>query len=357
MKSLISAGLAALLAAILITGLSRPKSLDTQLLALQVEHTMPQYAPEVTTEPLAIQALLLSYADEPVLLAKSHVALLRYPSIGREVLQLYGDDAVFREVLAQYGEDVVLPIHYFLKNEVATLDLMRSVGASARAALEAARALWSGLKPAGDEHAGALSPEERGLYAIFFTQEEGYDFIGQFVVNAQGEVAWVQTERVLEGINQLFAGGIKGLETKIRRDESVEAGDIGGAAVDVAVGVAAFKLLRVGRAAAAGTRSLTFSQRTAVLGAGLWRGTWAGSRLIKYGAPAILAYMALRHPSVINSMLVSAAEKLGLPPWVLQVGGWTLILLPIMLLLRLFLGPVAWVLACSAGVLRRVAHA
>ena len=358
MRSFLLALVLAVVGAALITGLSRPKPLETQLVHLQVEHAMPQYAGDLATEPAALQALLLGYADDPILLAKAHVALLRYPDISREVLLLYGDIPAFREVLARYGEDAILPIHYFLHNEVFTLEVMRSLGASARSAFEAARSLWSGDEGVTSERAtGPLTGEERGRYAIHFIEQEGYDFIGQFVLNAQGLVDRVQIERVLEAINRFFAGGLKGLETRYRRDEAIGIGDVGWAAVDVAVGIGAFKLLRMGRAGAAGGRSLTFSQRSAVVGAGLWRGTVVGSRLVKYGAPAILAYMAVRHPSVINSLLVSAAEKLGLPAWPVQLVGWTLVLLPVLLVLRLILGPLVWLLAGTAAMLRRVAPA
>ena len=357
MKSFLFALVMAVIGAALVTGLSQPKPLEAQLVQLQVEDALPQYADDLAAEPTALQALLLGYADEPILLAKAHVALLRYPDIAREVLLLYGDDPAFRLVLARYGEDAILPVHYFLSNEVFTLEVMRSLGASARSAMEAARGLWSGGTGAPETERGPLTAEDRGRYAIHFVEQEGYDFIGQFVVDSQGQVGRIQTERVLEAINRLFAGGVKGLETRFRRDEAIGIGDVGWAALDVAVGVGAFKLLRMGRVSAAGGQSLTFSQRSAVVGAGLWRGTWAGARLVKYGAPAILAYMAVRHPSVINSLLVSAAEKLGLPAWPVQLAGWTLVLLPIMLLLRLVLGPLAWLMMGMASLFRRAARA
>src|SRR5690606_24363158 len=122
--------------------------------------------------------------------------------------------------------------------------------------------------------------------------------------------------------------------------------------MDVAIGVSAFKLLRMGRGAAASAGTLTYSQRSAALGSGLWRASVVGTRLVKYGAPAGLAYIAVRHPSVINSMLGAVAEKFGLPVHLVQVAGWTLVLLPVMLLLRFLLGPLVWVLA---GVVRLLA--
>src|SRR3546814_4036452 len=105
----------------------------------------------------------------------------------------------------------------------------------------------------------------------------------------------------------------------------------------------------MGKTGVAGGRSLTFSQRSAALGSGLWRTSAIGTRLLKYGAPAVLAYIAIRHPSVINSMLGRAAEKLGLPVGLVQVIGWALVLLPLLLLLRFALGRLAWAMSGMAG--------
>lgn len=345
MKTLCVAAVLALLTALLIAGLHQPRPLETQLMRLQVQQALPEMASELDGESAALQALFLSYANDPVLLAKARVARLRYPEMAPPILLDFGDNPSFQDVLRRYGEDVLLPIHYFLHNDVFTLELMRGFNETARSSLGALRRLWGERAPLQDRAAsGALTGEERAWYAIHFIAAEGYDFLGQFVMNARGQVAWIQTERVLEGINQFFASGIRGLETKIRRDETVGAGDIGWAALDVAIGVSAFKLLRVGKAGAMGARSMNFSQRSAALGAGLWRGTVIGTRLVKYGAPAVLAYVAIRHPSVINSLLGSAAERLGLPVPLAQVLGWTLVLLPVLLVLRWLIGPLAWLM-------------
>lgn len=354
MRYLIPATLIAFLAAVLITVQSPPQPLDTRLVQLQVEQALPQYAPALTPEPPELQSLFLIYADDELLLAKARSAMLRYPEIARPILLTYGDDPAFQDVLRRYGEDIVLPVHYFMANEVLTLKWMRSLGQSARSAVNSLQGLWPGAEPdpAPAVPREPLSSEERGRYAVHFIQEEGYDFLGQFVISDAGQVGWVQTERLLEGINRLMAGGLRGLETKFRRDEAIGAGDVGWAAMDVAIGVGAFKLLRMGRTASAGGRALTVSQRSTVVGAGLWRTSAIGVRLVKYGAPAVLAYMAVRHPSVINSLLASAAERLGVPVPVAQVVGWTLVLLPVVLVLRLLLGPLVWALGGVLQALR-----
>lgn len=353
MRNVVAAGILALIGALLITRWYPPKPLETQLLSLQVAQAMPEFAEPLMREPAQLQALFLTYADDTVLLAKARIALLRYPDIARPLFSLLGDDPAFRDALRNYGEDVLLPIHYFLTNDVFTLTLFRGLSDGARSALQAWRRLLGSASDGEPVEPADITPLERARYAVLFVNAEGYDFLGQFVMNARGDVAWVQTERVLEGLNSLFAGGIKSLESKVRRDESVGVGDVGQAALDVAIGVGALKLLRMGRAGvAAGGQSLTLSQRTAVLGAGLWRTSAVGVRIAKYGAPALLAYIAIRHPSVINSLLRDIAESAGLPVPLVQFVGWTLVLLPVFLLLRLLLRPAAWLLAGLVSLLR-----
>ncbi|NYT58259.1 hypothetical protein H0A65_04900 [Alcaligenaceae bacterium] len=352
MKTLFVAILLALLGALLIAGLYKPQPLEAQLMHLQLEQTMPEAADELAGEQAEIQALFLAYASDPVLMTKARLALLRHPDMARPVFLAFGASPAFQDVLARYGEDVILPIHYFLNHEVLTLKLMRGLSESAKSALSSIQRIWNETEPARATAVGPLADEDRGRYAIQFLQLEGYDFLGQFVLSQSGEVGWIQTERVLEGLNSFFAGGVKGLETRLRRDEAVAMSDVGWAAMDVAIGVSAFKLLRMGRGAAASAGTLTYSQRSAALGSGLWRASVVGTRLVKYGAPAVLAYIAVRHPSVINSMLGAVAEKFGLPVHLVQVAGWTLVLLPVMLLLRFLLGPLVWVLA---GVVRLLA--
>lgn len=343
--------LLAMLGALLITLLTRPKPLDEQLLQLQVAQRMPYFTHELTDQPAAVQALLLAYDGDPVLLAKAQLALIRHPALAPAILQTFGMHATFQEVLRNYGEDVMLPIHYFLTQEILTLEVMRSMSETALSVLNTLRA-WKG-EDADSPHRGEgrLSGEERAWYAIQFLDEQGYGFIDQFVLTPDGQVAWLQTERLLDAVNRFFASGLTGLETRWRRDQEVTMGDLGWAVMDVAIGVGAFKILRMGRGGPVAGRSLSVSQRSAVMGAGLWRGTVIGARVVKYGAPAVLAYMAVRHPSVMNSLLAKVAEELGLPVALVQWVGWAVLLLPALLLLRFVLGPMAWLAVKIGGLL------
>ncbi len=348
--------LLALLAALAITWLWKPQPVEAQLIHLQVSRLLPEYAAELRQESAELQALFIDYSDDAVLSAKARIALLRYPDMARAILPLYGGEPQFKQVLREYGESIMPPIHYFMTHEVGTLGVMQGASALAQSAGKAVARFWdkdpAASPPDPAVNDAALTPTQRGWYAIQFIESEGYDFLGQFVVSPDGQVGWVQTERLLEGVNAFFAGGVRSLESKLRRDEQVELGDMGWAALDVAIGVSALKVLRMGRSGAIATRSMNFSQRSAALGSSLWRGSAVAGFLVEFGAPAVLAYLVVRHPSVLNSMFGALASTLGLPAGLVQVLGWTLVLLPIVFLGRFLLGPIALLFAIFGRILK-----
>lgn len=345
MRALTFSVVAALAAAVCISLFWKPLPIEERLVQLQVEQLLPEYADELGRESIELQAQFIDYArdENPVLAAKARLALLRYPEMTRSILAMYGAEPEFQDVLREYGEQIIPPIHYFLNHEIRSVSLTKHASGLLESGLATLRQLMGDKKitdtPPSDEPKGAVTPEERGWYAVMFIQQEGHDFLGQFVVGQDGQVSWVQTERVLEGINAFFASGVRGLETKYRRNEVVEMSDMGWAALDVAIGVSALKILRIGRASAATARTMSYSQRSVALSSAMLRSSAIGLRLAKYGAPIALAYIAIRHPSVLNSIFGRIAETLGVSVLMMQILGWTLVLLPIMLVLQFLLRP------------------
>lgn len=336
--------LVALAAAACISLFWKPVPIEERLVQLQVEQLLPEYADELRRESIELQAQFIDFArdENPVLGAKARLALLRYPGMTRSVLAMYGAEPAFQDVLREYGEQIIPPIHYFMNHEIRSVSLRKRASGLLESGLATARQLMGKTNtdtPPSDEPKGAVTLEERGWYAVMFIQQEGHDFLGQFVVAQDGQVSWVQTERVLEGINAFFASGVRGLETKYRRNEVVEMSDMGWAALDVAIGVSALKVLRMGRASAVTTRTMSYSQRSVALSSSMLRGSVIGLRLAKYGAPIALAYIAIRHPSVLNSIFGRIAESLGVSALMMQILGWTLVLLPIVLVLQFLLRP------------------
>ncbi|PLX66895.1 MAG: hypothetical protein C0607_22640 [Azoarcus sp.] len=353
------------LAAVLAATLAfvwKPAPIENQLLRVQLDRHLPAYANALSGEPLELQALFVDYASDALLVGKARLAMLRYPQMTRSVLEYYGAEPLFQQALKDYGDQAIPPIYYYLTHEFALLAVRRRAQDLATSAEREWRNFWGEANetevpeatPPRDESTAAMPPERRGWYAVGFILEEGHDFLGQFVVKADGDVHQVQTERVLEALNSFFAGGVRGLESKYRRSEPVGLGDVGWAGVDLAIGISALKVLRMGRTAraGAGAHASGLTERSAALGSSLLRGSAIGLRVAKYGAPFALGYIVLRHPSVLNALFREVAEAIGAPVPLIQTVGWALALLPLLLLAQLLLRPLAALLSVSASSLR-----
>ncbi|NMG03991.1 hypothetical protein [Azoarcus taiwanensis] len=331
----------------------RPVSLEDRMIQLQLERIIPTDARTLAAQPLELRALLVDYADDPLLLLQAQAALQRHPSMAPEVMLAFGDEPDFRTVLREYGATSIPPIHFFMQNEVRTVAVMKQAGELA----ERLRALIGGDDPVDSE---PMPPAlERGWYAVAFIRAEGHSFIGQFVTRPDGSVAWLQSERFLESINTFFLGGIRALETRARLGEPIRARDIGHAGIDVAIGVGVFKLVKATRGGAVATRQAGFATRSVALAPVMLKQSAVASRLLRIGAPLAAGYLMIRHPSLINSGLAWLAERLNLPIGLVQFGGWLLLLLPLLYIASLLLRPLGLVLgACArmAFAAGRLAH-
>jgi hypothetical protein len=350
--TLLLACLAAAGAAWLSEGQSTP-SYDEAMVGVVVQQSFGDAAAQIATEPLDIQALLLDYADNEPLLLKARIALMRYPNLARRILPLYGGEPEFQEVLLQYGEAALPPIGYFMDNDLISLKVRRALSER----IEDAKLLYGRLvgTPEGDTAAIAsvpeLTAEERGWYAIQLLREDGYDFLGQFVVARNGKAHWLQTERVMEDVSGFFLGGVRGLETKWRQGEKIEGSDLGWAGLDVIVIGSTVKLLKAvrgARAAAPGANAAqagNFSRRMAVFGShALARGGRLAIAVASYGAIPAAIYLMIRYPRLINATLAELGDWLGITPWLVQFVFWFVALAITMRLALYLLSPLSWVL-------------
>nr|QJS06382.1 hypothetical protein [Polaromonas sp.] len=137
LRKLLFVVVVAFLAAAAIGYESIPMSYPEKLIRLQVEQGLGKIDKRIAEEPLAVQALLLDYlSDAPTdvnsgrgeLVLKAWVALLKYPTQSREVLQLYGTEPRFQAILREHGEAVIPVIKYFLDNDLASVKLMSQAG-------------------------------------------------------------------------------------------------------------------------------------------------------------------------------------------------------------------------------------
>lgn len=373
MKRYATAALFALAAvgAALLTTHEPGTDYEERLLGIAVEQTFGDAAPVVAAQPLPIQALLLDYAAEKggeALVLQTRLALLRYPELAHRVLPVYGGEPDFQRILRDYGPPVLLPVAHFMGQELTSLEWRRRLGhamdevtqwftdASGAGAIRDPRVAPN--ESASGATSGTLTPEERGLWAIAFVRSEGHDFLDQFVTNADGEVEWVQTERVLEGMSELFFGGLSRLERKRRQGQEIRIDDFGWAAIDVAVIVASVKLvnaLKAVRATPRGVAAAAFSQRVALVGSRvLQQSGRLGVAVARYGAIPAAVYLMLRHPSLINATLVELADWLDVPSGVVQFAFWFVVLWILMRVTVALLRPLSWVLDTLSALLARL---
>lgn len=343
-----------------VAGLHEPEPLEERLVRIQAQESLPGIT-GVEDLPVELQAALLDLSDDPLVSLKARGAVLRYPDLAAQVFPLYASEPEFRDILGRYGEAVLPPVAHFIDNPVATIETMNTlsrhydqirefVGSFQPSRTESA----TPVEPEQDEPAPELTPEQRGWYAVNFIEAEGHGFLGQFEVADDGSVHWIQTERITEGVTDFFTSGIRTLETRQRTGEEIRLSDIGWASVDVLVFASAVKVLRAGRAAAATTRGAGLSTRSAALAA---RVTGAGRMVLRSARyarwPLVIGagYLVIRHPVVISDVLAEIARVAGLPTWLVQWAGWMLILLPVLILLRWLMLPLAALLRALVPVL------
>ncbi|MEP3163868.1 MAG: hypothetical protein ABJO43_02195 [Marinobacter sp.] len=354
-KAMVVLGVALMIAA-LASYASRPVPVEQRLISIQAREALPGFD-DISNEPVEVQAAILDLGDDPLVLLKAQAALLAYPDMARTILPLYASEPEFRDVLRTYGESALPPIHYFISQPISSIEWMNKAARQ----YERARGYISELRgnePAELEEAAPLSPEERGWYAVNFIRNEGHDFLGQFVVDTTGNIQWVQTERVTEGISQFFTSGVRQLETSYRSGDEISASDIGWASVDVLVFASAVKVLRAGRTAAKATQGARLSTRSAALAAritGSGRLILRGARYAKW--PVILGagYLVVTNPSLINDFFAGVADLLGVSPVAVQIAGWLIILVPTLYILSWLLWPAIVLLRGLLAALYRLA--
>lgn len=312
----------ALLAAALIVAVSKPMEVEERLVILQAEDEFGRHS-SLLEQPLSVQALLLDYREDKLLWLKAQAALQVYPVHTRLLFGLFGEEPEFRQALRTHGENLIPPAIHFYQNPVQTIELLN-------------RITGNGVK---------LSPEQRAWYAINFANQEGHDFTGQFLVAPNGSIEWIWTERITEGVTQFFTSGIRTLESRYRTDQEIRVSDLGWAAVDAVIIGSAVKFLKAGRAAATTARATTVTARSATFTTRVARAGRMASVMVsnaRWPAFAALAYVAVTHPVLLNDLFAGAAKVLGVPPWMVQVSGWFLVLLPLILVVRWLLRIGLW---------------
>lgn len=326
---------------------SDPISYEERLLRAGLADRLGSDARGLHGEPAELQALLLDYSLTPELLHKSRFAIAKYGDDARLVLSRYGDHPEFQRILRQYGEGVVPVVAYFHDHDPPSVRLLAK------------------LKRAGRGEWGA---DERGWYAVESIASDGHDFLGQFAVGSDGKARWLQSERFAEAASSLFGSGVIALERKHALDETVRAADVFWAGVDVAIvfsTVRALRALRFGGAAAGGAaagartgavgagRGASLLERTRLIGVRVVPRGAVGRAIVKSGAAALIVYVVVRHPSVLNGVFEHVAATLGWNPFVVRALGWALLIGAALALVTAFAGPLIAALVLAASILLR----
>ncbi|WP_298848014.1 hypothetical protein [uncultured Salinicola sp.] len=370
MKVWLSILLFALVGAGVLSAVASHEPFEPRLVKLETQRALPSLADGLAGESAEINALFLSYADEPALWASAWLAIRNHGDLAREALVDYGLDPAFQRVLVRYGADAVLPVVYYRDHDIATLRAQHWLGTRYREASEQLDRWWgedeesesrdssgaaknasqaeNAIPEESDKADTSLTPARRGQIAIAILDAKGHAFLQQFVVDPDGEVRWLQSERVVSDLGDLFTSGLRDLESQWRRGEAIGAADIGWAGVDLLVMASAVKVLRAGRAARVGA-----AEGQGARAAG--RGVLAGggrfatlSRAARVAAITGTAYVVVRHPSLVSALGANVARWLGWPVWLGQFLLWLVVLLPLLIVVRFvyrwLLAPLLWLL-------------
>jgi hypothetical protein len=316
--------------AIVLSFALKSLSLDDLLIDLAVEDNLSYFSKALDNEPVETKAILLDYADNQELVLKSFIALKKYPKFAESIFVTYGQEPEFKKAIIRYGDGVVPVVDYFLKNEVTMLTVQ-----------ETASNLWQALQGKLSENkpiVAEVNSQQRGWYAI---NEDGYNFLGQFAVDKNNNTHWIQSDRTTKAVTDFFTGGIRELEMKYKTNEEITNGDILWAGVDVIALASTVKLLKASKGVSTTSKSLSVTKKTSLFSAKLIQNKTL-QNVLKYSAVATTAYIVIKHPSVINSMLDESAKLLGIRPELVKIVGWFLLLFPVLWIINGFALPLIW---------------
>lgn len=342
-----------------VTAWTGTASYEEQLGDILAARGFSEVAYNAIHESPPLKQLFLDAAGDRELTLKLELALLKHQDHARRVLEAFGTDPQFKEILLRHGEVVVPVIDYFIVNEVATLWVQSKVLAAKEYVIKLFRKKTS--KPADAEKL-VYGPRLRGISAIETIRADGNHFLGQFVFDKNNQAQRVQTDRVLEVLKDLFAGGVTDLESKYRSGNAISLPDVAWAGADVfsVFGVTkAVKYLGKGAASVkAAEEAAVVGRRTSLMGRSVLIGEKVGTRVAELGAKAAAVYLVVRHPSLLSGVFGAVGKLLGIPAWFAILAGWwgvalaaMLVILPVLRGVTLLIPPIRLVAGAAAWAL------
>ncbi|MDQ7090544.1 MAG: hypothetical protein Q9M50_07850 [Methylococcales bacterium] len=334
------------IAAFILSFSLRSTQIEEQFINLAVEENLHYLPDAVKNESVEIKAILLDYADNKELVLESWVSLKKYPNKAENIFLLYGEEKEFQNALIMYGDHVIPVTDYFLKNE----DFLWKIKESFKNSLSNT---WNWITSNKQKTSVTLlSPEKRAWYAINYINEEGHGFLSEFPIDKHGDAKWMQTTRFLRGFGLFMTSGIRDLETKYKTKQEITGGDIFWASFDVIALTSGFKLLKSSKAlsvskAVRSGKKLSMFRKARVFTSKFLK-TKTAQKMVKYGAFATTAYIAIAHPSLISHLFEEIGYFLGINSWVVKLFSWTtiifILLYPFTWGFKYFIRPLIWLM-------------
>ncbi len=225
-------------------------------------------------------------------------AARRYPNVATNVFAVYGDEQKFQEILNQYGHEVIPVIAYFVENRPVDTRVRNALG-------EGLNKIWAGDMPTLSLN--EATPEQLGLIAIYEIASRGHEMLAEFEIVDRVAKRKPVTAVVL-GAKYFLARGISDVEKVMVRGERWPTWkEAGSAVLDVAIvfggASAATKVARADELAEKSTARLFVE--------GAYKAIGTVGKTGLYGAPVVLAYLALTDPKLIFALGGRIAELLG----------------------------------------------
>ncbi len=336
-----------------IAALSSSRTYDERLIDLAARRTLPGDLYCAAAGAPELQALFLDAAGDREVAYKLRLAVDKYGERGRMVLDAYGTDPAFEAALRAHGENIIPVIAFFMENDLRSLKAVGFI-----------KSLVGGKVSDLEAEYARSRPEARGRHAVQKIVDRGHHFLGQFSIDAKGVAHWNQIDRGVQALAEFVVSGLRDLEGKLDVGDRIGAADVASAGADMLVGFSAVKALKIFQSArAAGAARGTVSSfrvsagsnlasRTRLLGAKVLGEGKVSRLVVDLGAPAVAAYLTVRHPSLLNSVFENVGSMLGLPAWLAKFIGWTVIALPFVLIAAPVLAAMGAFLSIVANLLR-----
>ena len=291
-----------------------------------------------------------------------------YPAQTLWVYNTFGDTELLHRVMKAHGPanaKVVNIIYHFYQNESLLFKVEDKVSQTFSAIGHLFYMLWTEQKwdTSGFENMEDLTPELNALTALIKIDELGESFIGRFVMHDDGSIETHAGEMIFSITKEVFVGAILDLEGKLRLGEEITASDILLATLEVAVlGYGAYKVvafatpgkgvvfsIKAVKGGKTAGRVISFIGRTLVRAPKtLIKSGWA-----KVGLMGVGGYFLIYNRNALNAGMGAFAEQIGWPAWLIQVIGWYIVVVVLLIPLKPFIWTVNKFLSMSLKIRRK----